>query len=58
MITEQTRRNQEREIDQFATNEELKAYIKGNLFSTGVKMMAHSVLNRFRPPERIRLLPP
>jgi flavin-dependent dehydrogenase len=58
MITEQTRRNQEREIDQFKSNDELKAYIKGNLVSTGVKMAAQSVLNRFRPPERIRLLPP
>ncbi len=58
LITEQTRRNQEREIDRFATNEELKAYIKGNLISTGVKMVAQSLLNRFRPPERIRLLPP
>lgn len=57
-ITSQTRANQEREIDQFQTNEELKKYIKRNLFKTGPNMILQMFLNFFRPIEKIRLLPP
>lgn len=57
-ITRQTRANQEREIDQFQTNEELKRYIKSNLLKTGVKMMIQIFFNYFRPIEKLRLLPP
>lgn len=58
MITEQTRKNQDREIDQFSSNDELKTHIKSSLISTGMKMATQSVLNVFRSPEKIRLLPP
>jgi flavin-dependent dehydrogenase len=57
-ITTQTKKNQEREIDQFETNEELKKYLKSSMFTTGIKMIYQSFLNRFRPLEKLRLLPP
>jgi flavin-dependent dehydrogenase len=57
-ITTQTKKNQEREIDQFETNEELKRYLKRSMVTTGVKMIYQSFLNRFRPLEKLRLLPP
>ncbi len=57
-ITTQTKKNQEREIDQFETNEELKKYLKSSMFSTGIKMLYHTFLNKFRPVEKLRLLPP
>ncbi len=57
-ITTQTKKNQEKEIDQFQTNDELKRYLKGGLFSTGLKMMYQTFLNRFRSLEKLRLLPP
>ena len=57
-ITTQTKRNQEREIDRFETNQELKKYLKSNMLATGVKMMIQSFLNHFRPLEKLRLLPP
>jgi flavin-dependent dehydrogenase len=57
-ITTQTKKNQEREIDQFETNEELKKYLKSSLFTTGIKMIYQSFLNKFRPIEKLRLLPP
>ncbi len=57
-ITTQTKKNQEREIDQFETNEELKKYLKSSMFTTGIKMLYQSFLNRFRSVEKLRLLPP
>jgi len=57
-MTVQTRKNQEREIDRFETNEELKRYLRRNMVRTGVRMLVHSFANRFRPIERLRLLPP
>ena len=57
-MTGQTRRNQEREIGQFENNEQLQKYLKSGLMKAGVKMMFQSFLNRFRPPEKLRLLPP
>ena len=57
-IVTQTRANQEREIDQCRNNEELKRYIKSNMYKTGAKMMVQMFLNYFRPVERLRLLPP
>jgi hypothetical protein len=57
-ITTQTKKNQELEIDRFETNEELKKYVKSTMFTTGVKMVYQSFLNKFRPIEKLRLLPP
>ena len=58
VITTQTRKNQEREIDQFKTNEELKRYIIRSMLPMGIKLLIQSLLNRFRPVEKMRLLPP
>ncbi len=57
-ITTQTRRNQEREIDQFPTNEALQKHLKDGMFKTGMNMMLQAFLNKFRPIEKLRLLPP
>ena len=57
-ITTQTKKNQQREIDRFETNEELKKYLKSSMLTTGIKMMYQSFLNRFRSVEKLRLLPP
>lgn len=57
-VTTQTKKNQAREIDRFQTNEELKAYLRRSLFTTGIKMSYQSFLNRFRSLEKLRLLPP
>jgi len=57
-ITTQTKMNQEREIDQFKTNEELKKFVKSGALKTGIKMICQSFLNKFRPVEKLRLMPP
>jgi len=57
-ITTQTKKNQEREIDQFETNDELKKYLKRSMLPMGIKMLYHTFLNKFRPIEKLRLLPP
>jgi flavin-dependent dehydrogenase len=57
-VTKQTRRNQEREIRKFQTNEELQGYLKRGLVSSGLKFLLQSTLNKFRSPEKQRLLPP
>ena len=57
-ITKQTRKNQDREIDQFETNEELKKHLQKNMIKTGVGLMLHSFLNKFKSAEKQKLLPP
>ena len=57
-MTTQTRRNQQREIDKFETNEQLQKYLKSGMLKTGLNMMFQTFLNKFRSPERLRLLPP
>jgi flavin-dependent dehydrogenase len=57
-VTKQTRRNQEREIRKFQTNEELQGYLKKGLVVSGLKFLLRSTLNKFRSPEKQRLLPP
>jgi flavin-dependent dehydrogenase len=57
-ITQQTRRNQARAIGQFRTNEELQRHLKRGMLKTGILMGIHGLLNRYRSPERIKLLPP
>jgi len=57
-VTTQTRRNQAREMDRFESNEERTRYLKRSLMSTGFKMIYQNAMNRFRPIQRLRLLPP
>jgi flavin-dependent dehydrogenase len=57
-ITRQTRKNQSRAIEQFTTNEELQRHLRRGMLRTGILMTVHAFLNRFRSPERLKLLPP
>ncbi len=57
-ITEQTRKNQERGISQFESNEELESYMKKSMAKMGIKLIVQAVLNKFRKPENFVLLPP
>ena len=57
-VTKQTRRNQERSIDRFDTNDELQRHLKRGMFRQGALMVLHGFLNRFRSAERQKLLPP
>jgi flavin-dependent dehydrogenase len=57
-VTTQSRRNQERAINQFASNEELQRHLRSGMLRQGLLMPLQSFLNRFRSEERQRLLPP
>jgi flavin-dependent dehydrogenase len=57
-ITQQTRRNQEREISRFQTNEELQRYLRKGMLRSGLKFLLQSSLNKLRSAEKQRLLPP
>lgn len=57
-ITNQTRKNQARAIGQFETNEELQRHLRRGMLRTGILMTVHAFLNRFRSPEKLKLLPP
>lgn len=57
-VTRQTRRNQEREISKFETNEELQKYLKSGLVKSGLNFLLQSFLNKFRSAETQKLLPP
>ena len=53
----QTRKNQQRGILSFKTNEQLQAYLDNNMFKMGVNMFIQSLCNRFRSGERQVRLP-
>ena len=53
----QTRKNQQRGILSFKTNEQLQAYLDNNMFKMGVNMFVQSLCNRFRSGERQVMLP-
>ena len=57
-VTTQSRRNQQRAISQFTSNEELQRYLRSGMLRQGLLMPLQSFLNRFRSEERQRLLPP
>jgi len=57
-ITGQTRKNQSRAIGQFETNEALQRHLRSGMLRTGILMTLHAFLNRFRSPEKLKLLPP
>lgn len=57
-ITSQARSNQARAIARFTSNEELQRHLKRGMLRQGLLMGIHGFLNRFRSPERIKLLPP
>ena len=55
---EQTRKNQERGINHFDSNDELDAYMKRTMLKRGVGLIVQSFLNKFRSVENLALLPP
>jgi flavin-dependent dehydrogenase len=57
-VTKQARKNQERAIGRFETNEQLLEHLKKGMLKTGLLMGIHGFLNRFRSAERQKLLPP
>lgn len=57
-VVRQTKANQEREIVDFETNEELQAHLMRNMAKTGMGFYVQSAFNTLRPPEQQRLLPP
>jgi flavin-dependent dehydrogenase len=57
-IVRQTRANQARAIGKLESNEALQRHLKRGMLRTGVLMGLHAFLNRFRSPERMKLLPP
>jgi flavin-dependent dehydrogenase len=56
-LVDQTRRNQQRGITTFKTNEMLQEYLDKSLMKMGLNMLLQSLLNRWRSAERQVLLP-
>lgn len=56
-LVDQTRKNQERGILSFQTNEELQAHLDQGMVKMGVNMFVQSLLNRLRGGERQVMLP-
>ena len=46
--------NESRAIGRLQTHRELQRHLRRNMLRMGV----HTLLNRFRPPEKLKLLPP
>jgi flavin-dependent dehydrogenase len=56
-LVDQTRKNQQRGILSFQTNEELQAYLDEGMPKMGINMFVQGLLNRFRSGERQVMLP-
>ena len=56
-LVDQTRRNQQRGITTFKTNEMLQEYLDKSLLKMGLNMLLQSLLNRWRSAERQVMLP-
>ena len=56
-LVDQTRKNQQRGILSFETNEELQAYLDQGMVKMGVNMYVQSLFNRARSGERQVMLP-
>jgi digeranylgeranylglycerophospholipid reductase len=56
-LVDQTRKNQQRGILEFATNEELQAYLDRGMLKMGVNMFIQGLLNRIGSGERQVMLP-
>jgi flavin-dependent dehydrogenase len=57
-LVAQTRRNQQRGITQFQSNEKLQRHLTRNMVKTGMNMRYQSFRNRFRSIQNLVLLPP
>jgi hypothetical protein len=56
-LVRQTRRNQERGILGFSSNEELQSHLDRSMLSMGLNMFVQGLLNRARSGERQVMLP-
>ncbi len=56
-LTAQTIKNQQKEIGQFETNEELNKHVKSSLLKTGLTMMYQTTMNKIRSPEKQVMIP-
>ena len=56
-MVDQTRRNQSQGISTLSTNEALAAHLGATMRTAGLRMAVNFVLNRFRQPENVTLLP-
>ncbi|HPH98206.1 MAG TPA: NAD(P)/FAD-dependent oxidoreductase [Anaerolineaceae bacterium] len=56
-LVAQTRKNQTQSINRFSSNEELLTHLRKDMAAAGPGMAVQSVLNRFRQPEQLVLLP-
>jgi hypothetical protein len=56
-MVDQTRRNQSQGINKLRTNEALLEHMRTEMMRVGVRMAVNFVLNHFRQPENITLLP-
>ena len=57
-ITKQTIKNQQREIYEYKSNNELQKHLEKNIFRMGLRMMFHSQFNKLKSGEKQVLLPP
>ncbi|MHA2296514.1 MAG: NAD(P)/FAD-dependent oxidoreductase [Candidatus Hodarchaeales archaeon] len=57
-LVDQTRKNQDKGINIFKSNEELQNYLDKNMTRMGIAMVVQSFLNKFRSAEKMILLPP
>jgi menaquinone-9 beta-reductase len=57
-LAEQTRRNQSREIGIYKNNEEMQKHLQQSMISQGLGIIVQKTLNKFRPLNRIVMLPP
>ena len=57
-VVKQTKQNQEREIGNFQSNQELQNHLMKNFLKMGFGMVVHNILNKIRTPEMQKLLPP
>jgi flavin-dependent dehydrogenase len=56
-MVEQTKKNQSKGINRLSSNDELLIYLKTGMKKAGLRMVVNFILNRFRRPEKITLLP-
>ena len=57
-LVDQTRRNQSREINVLQSNDELQRYLSRRIVKTGLNLLHQSIRNKFRPLNKIVMLPP
>ncbi len=57
-VTSQTIANQQKEINVHENNEELQRALEKSLLKTGMNMFIQTIINKFRSPEKQKLLPP